>query len=124
VAISGNQAAVAPNYPYFRSRVEFIIEPIDVPSSESTHITITEKPIDGYRYILTENDIKNFGFYHSHAFNLPAEWSTRPFRVKVLEYEMIIYDILKPNPNPGGANLGTMPMKDRLVFADVYEVNK
>jgi hypothetical protein len=126
VAISGNQAGVAPNYPFFRSKVQFIIEPIDVPSSEGAHITITDKPIDTYSYILTDNDIKNFVFYHSHVFNLPAEMATRPYRVKVLEYEMIIYDILKPkDPNAGNWAPGaSYSMKDRLVFADVYEVNK
>jgi hypothetical protein len=121
VAISGSQAGVASNFPFFRSKVEFIIEPITVPSTEGAHITLAGRPIEAYEYILTENDIKNFTFLHSHQFNLPDSWATRPYRVKVLEYEMIIYDILKPKTGP---NLGTQPMKDRLVFADVYEVNK
>lgn len=124
VAISGSQAGVDTYNPFFRSKVEFIIEPIEVPSSENTHITISSKQTDSYSYVLTAADVKNFGFYHSHAFNLPAEYATKPYRVKVLEYELIIYDPLKPNPNPAGAVLGTMPMKERLVFADVYEVNK
>ncbi|MBI5858602.1 MAG: hypothetical protein HZB42_13265 [Sphingobacteriales bacterium] len=124
VAISGNQAGVDTYNPYFRSKVEFVIEPIDVPSSEGAHITISSRPIDSYNYVLTAADVKNFGFYHSHVFNLPAEYAGKPYRVKVLEYEVIIYDPLKPNPNPAGATMSTMPMKDRLVFADVYEVNK
>jgi hypothetical protein len=104
--------------------VEFIIEPIDVPASEGTHISLSRRPIDSNSYVLNANDIKNFGFYHSHNFNLPDAYASKPYRVKVLEYESIIYDYEKPNPNPAGANFGTMPMKDRLVFADVYEVNK
>lgn len=126
VAISGNQAGVDTYNPYFRSKVEFVIEPIEVPSSENTHITLSAKPIDSYSYVLTAADVKNFGFYHSHVFNLPAEYAGKPYRVKVLEYEAIIYDILKPKQNPGGQwNPGSsFEMKERLVFADVYEVNK
>ena len=123
VAISGTLPAV-PDAPSFRSKMQFIIEPVEVPASEQTHISINAKPIDAYSYIMTAADIKNFGFYHSKSFNLPAEYASTPYRVKVLEYEMIIYDPLKPNPNPGGVNFGGPPLKDRLVFADVYEVNK
>jgi hypothetical protein len=123
VAISGTVPKV-PNAPDFRTKVQFLIEPIEVPSSEDTHISINTVPIDIYTYILTGTDINNFGFGHTHAFNLPAAYATRPYRVKVLEYEMITYDPMKPNPNPGGVNFGGPPMKDRLVFADVYEVNK
>jgi|CXWL01.1.fsa_nt_gi hypothetical protein len=123
VAISGTQSAV-PGVPDFRSKVEFIIEPLTVPSSEGTHISLEGRPIDIYSYVLTAADIKNFAFYHSHVFNLPPEYASKPYRVKVMEYEMITYDPLKPNPNPGGVHFGGMPLKDRLVFADVYEVNK
>lgn len=122
VAISGTVPNVTPQ-PDFRTKVEFVIEPIEVPSSEDTHITINAKPIDIYSYVLQPADVKNFGFYHNHVFNLPAAYASKPYRVKVLEYEMIIYDPLKPNPNPGGVHFSTMPLKDRLVFADVYEVN-
>ncbi len=121
VAISGTAAAVSNAGSMFRTRVEFIIEPIEVPTSESVHITLNTPPIDSYSYTLKEADIKNFLFYHSHAFSLPAAYASTPYRVKVLEYEMIEYDRLKPNPNPGGQVFGTMPTKDRLVFADVYE---
>ncbi|HMU46067.1 MAG TPA: hypothetical protein PKC72_06850 [Chitinophagaceae bacterium] len=121
-AISGTVPNVTPQ-PDFRTKVEFVIEPIEVPSSEDTHITINAKPIDTYSYVLQPADVKNFGFYHKHVFNLPAAYASKPYRVKVLEYEMIIYDPLKPNPNPGGVHFSTMPLKDRLVFADVYEVN-
>lgn len=123
VAISGSQPAVDTHNFFFRSRVEFLVEPIEAASSENAHISITAKPVDSYSYILTQADIKNFLFYHSHPFTLPAAYASTPYRVKVLEYEMIIYDPLKPNPNPGGVVFGTMPMKDRLVFADVYVVN-
>ena len=122
VAISGTTPAVSNAGSMFRTRVEFIIEPLDIPSSESAHITVNPRPIDSYSYIINEGDVKNFAFYHSHAFNLPSEYASKPYRVKVLEYEMIEYDRLKPNPNPGGVNFGSMPTKDRLVFADVYEV--
>lgn len=124
VAISGSIPKVVGNDPYFRSKVQFIIEPIEVPAVANTHFTINAKPIDSYEYVLTEADVKNFTFYHSHVFNLPAEYASKPYRVKVLEQELIIYDPLKPNPNPGGVVYGSMPMKDRMVFADVYEVNK
>lgn len=124
VAIFGSQTSVDTYNPFFRSKVEFIIEPIDVPASEGTHISLSRRPIDSYSYVLNANDVNNFGFYHSHNFNLPEAYASKPYRVKVLEYESIIYDYEKPNPNPAGVNFGTMPMKDRLVFADVYELNK
>jgi len=123
VAISGSIARLA-QVPEYRSKVQFIIEPLDIPASEETHISLNSKPIASYEYMLTPNDIVNYLFYHSHQFQLPAVYSSNAYRIKVLEYEMITYDPLKPNPNPGGSNFAGMPLKERLVFADVYEVNK
>ncbi len=122
VAISGTTPAVSNAGSMFRTRVEFVIETMDIPSSESAHITVNPTPIDSYSYVINEGDVKNFAFYHSHAFNLPSEYASKPYRVKVLEYEMIEYD--RKKPDPGGYNTGNMRTKDRLVFADVYEVNK
>jgi len=114
----------------FLIKIQILIERIDVPSSEQAHISLNARPIEVYNYILTANDISNFTFKHTKIFALPAEYATQPYRVKILEYEMITSDPMKPNPNPGipgipnsGFNAGP-PMKDRLVFADVYEVNK
>ena len=121
VAISGTIAKMA-QVPEYRSRVDFIIESLDVPSSEEAHISLDRPPIDSYQYILKSTDITNYGFFHSHQFQLPEAYSSKAFRIKVLEYELITYDPLKPNPNPGGVNFGSMPLKERLVFADVYEV--
>ena len=121
VAISGSIAKMA-QAPEYRSRVDFIIESLDIPASEETHISLDTKPIEIYQYVLKPADINNYLFLHSHQFQLPAAYSSKPFRIKVLEYELITYDPLKPNPNPGGANFGSMPLKERLVFADVYEV--
>ncbi|MEI2738083.1 MAG: hypothetical protein V9F01_04810 [Chitinophagaceae bacterium] len=121
VAISGSIAKMA-QVPEYRSRVDFIIESLDIPASEETHISLDTKPIEIYQYVLKPADINNYLFLHSHQFQLPAAYSSKPFRIKVLEYELITYDPLKPNPNPGGANFGSMPLKERLVFADVYEV--
>lgn len=120
VAIAGTIARMA-QVPEYRSRVDFIVEPLDVPSSEDTHISLDTKPIATYQYILKPTDINNHLFYHSYKFQLPAEYATKPFRIKILEYELITYDPLKPNPNPGGTNFAGMPLKERLVFADVYE---
>lgn len=122
VGISGSIDRIA-NVPFNRSRVEFICETIDFPASEETHISLNKKPILSHEYMLTQNDIQNYLFHHSNAMTLPPEYATKPYRVKVLEYELITYDPLKPNPNPGGSNFGGMPRKERLVFADVYEVN-
>lgn len=122
VAISGTIDQL-PRLAFNRSRVEFICETIDVPASEETHISLNKKPILSYEYMLTANDIVNYAFHHSRIMTLPAEYASKPYRVKVLEYELITYDPLKPNPNPGGSNFGGMPRKERLVFADVYEVN-
>ena len=121
VAITGTLPA-SQDVGFFRTKVEFVIEPLDVPSSEETHISLNTKNIDSYSYIIAAADIKNFAFGHTHSFTLPAEYATKPYRVKVLEYEMITYDPLKPNPNPGNITFASMAMKDRLVFADVYEV--
>ncbi|MGB2702178.1 MAG: hypothetical protein WBC81_00825 [Chitinophagaceae bacterium] len=120
VAISGTIARMA-QVPEYRSRVDFIIESLDIPASEDTHISLDIKPVDIYQYVLKPTDIVNNAFFHSHQFQLPAEYSSKAFRIKVLEYELITYDPLKPNPNPGGVNFGGMPLKERLVFADVYE---
>ena len=123
VAIAGTIAKLA-QVPEYRSKVKFIIESLDIPASEETHISLNTKPIDSHEYILKPGDFNNYLFLHSHQFQLPAAWASKAYRIKVLEYEMITYDPLKPNPNPGGVNFASMPMKERLVFADVYEVNK
>lgn len=125
VGLSGTVSLINMKGIFFHNRIDFVVEPIEVDASEGAHITIHAKPIETYSYSLQPQDIgQNFGFLHTHSFTLPAEYASKPYRVKVLEYEVIIYDPLKPNPNPGSANFGTMPMKERLVFADVYEVNK
>jgi hypothetical protein len=120
VGMSGTVAAV-PTPPEYRTKIDIIIEPIEVPSTESAHITINAKPIDTYSYVLAPGDINNFAFQHGHEFKLPDMYATTPYRVKVMEYELITYDNLKPRTGPP---TGGLPMKERLVFADVYEVNK
>jgi hypothetical protein len=121
VAIFGTIARMA-QVPEYRSRVDFIVEYMYIPSSEETVISLEKAPVDSYQYILKSTDINNNLFFHSHKFQLPAAYGSKAFRIKVLEYELITYDPLKPNPNPGGVNFGSMPLKERLVFADVYEV--
>jgi hypothetical protein len=121
VAIFGTIARMA-QVPEYRSRVDFIVEDMDFPASEETVISLEKAPVDSYQYMLKSTDINNHLFFHSHKFQLPAAYGSIAFRIKVLEYELITYDPLKPNPNPGGVNFGSMPLKERLVFADVYEV--
>jgi hypothetical protein len=123
VSMSGTIPNVA-NAAMFRTKLQFIIEPVQFNTSEDTHISLDIRSIDQYEYIIQPADVKNFGFVHSHTFRIPDEYATKPYRVKVLEYEMITYDPLKPNPNPGNVSFGGPAMKDRLVFAEVYEVNK
>ncbi len=122
LAISGTVPNI-PGAPYYRPKIHFLIEEIDYPASEDTHITIGNKVINEHIEYIQNNDIVNNAFLFSRQFTLPMEYSTKPYRIKVLEYEMITYDPMKPNPNPGGGNFGGPAMKDRLVFADVYEVN-
>lgn len=123
VAISGTIPNI-PQAPHYRPKIHFLIEEIDYPATEDTHITIGNKVIMEHVEFLQPGNINNNTFLFQRQFTLPMEYSTKAYRVKILEYEMITYDPLKPNPNPGGAVLGSMPMKDRLVYADVYEVNK
>jgi len=122
VAISGTAPAVSNTGSMYRHRVEFIVEPIEQPSTENTHLIINAKPIDSYSYILQDADIKNFAFYHAHPFSLPAAYSNTPYRIRVLEYEVMERDRFKPDPVPGMPRTGSMPATQRLVFADVYEV--
>lgn len=122
-AMSGTMPNVSGTTTMFGMRIDFIIEPIEVDSSEQAHISINAKPIDSFSYQLNQNDIKNFALYQSHEFNLPAQYASQPYRVKIMEYELIERDRLKPRP-AGEPNLGGMPTNERLVFADVYEVNK
>jgi hypothetical protein len=122
-AISG----FLPNLPRisdFKTRIDFIVEPIEAPVSEGTHISIQAKPIASHSYVLTVNDIKNNAFAYNFTFSLPAAYASQPYRIKVLEYELITYDPLKPDYRPAGSTIGSMAMKERLVFAEVYEVNK
>ncbi len=122
LAISGTIPNI-PGAPFYRPKIHFLIEEIDHAATEDTHITIGNKVINEHIEFIQANDISNNLFTFQRQFTLPMEYSTKAYRIKVLEYEMITYDPMKPNPNPGGVNFGSMPMKDRLVFADVYVVN-
>ena len=122
VAISGTLPEFNRNENYLQ-KVQFVVESIDVPVSENVHITVNDNPIDSYIGFIGPNDINNFAFLHSHDFNLPAEYATKPYRVKVFEYEMITTDSSKDAVTQPTSIYSKLPMKDRLVFADVYEVN-
>ena len=122
VAISGTLPGFSRNANYLQ-KVQFVVEPIDVPASEHVHITINDNPIDSYIGFIGPTDINNFAFLHSHDFKLPAEYATKPYRVKVFEYELITTDSSKDAGTQPTINYSKMSMKDRLVFADVYEVN-
>lgn len=116
-----------PNLPRMadlKIKIEFIVEPIEVATSEGTHISILAKPIATHSYILTANDIKNNLFAYQFSFTLPAVYASQPYRIKVMEYELITYDPMKPDSKTVGSTIGSRPMKERLVFAEVYEVNK
>lgn len=121
VAISGT----LPEFPrgaQYANMVKFIIEPITVPSSESVHIS-TGNAIDSYEATINPADIKNFAFLHSHSFKLPAEYASKPYRVRILEYELITTDPGRTDPYVPNIPMAAPPPGQRLVFADVYEVN-
>ena len=122
VAISGTIPGFSQNINYLQ-KVQFVVEPIDIPASENVHITINDNPIDSYMGFIGPNDINNFAFVHSHEFKLPAEYATKSYRVKIFEYELISTDSSKDASVQPTSTFSKRPMKDRLVFADVYEVN-
>jgi hypothetical protein len=122
LGISGTVPNI-PGAPFYRPKIHFLIEEMNHPASEDTHITIGNKLIAEHVEFIQAAAISNNLFTFQRQFTLPMEYSTKAYRIKVLEYEMITYDPMKPNPNPGGVNFGGPPMKDRLVFADVYLVN-
>jgi hypothetical protein len=124
VAISGSLPNVKPSAPDYITKVEFTIEAIETAASENIHISLGSTPIATHSEIIRPGEIKNFAFYYSHPFTLPEAYATKPYRVTVKEYEVLELDHFKPNPNPAGQTFGGPMMKDRLVFADVYEVNK
>lgn len=97
-AMSGTMPNVSTMSTMFGMRIDFIIEPIEVDSSEQAHFSIGAKPIDSFSYQLNQNDIKNFALYQAHEFNLPAQYASQPYRVKIMEYELIERDRLKPKP--------------------------
>jgi hypothetical protein len=119
VAISGTLPDIT-NRENYMPKVEFTIEQLEFQKSEDVVITINAQPILTYSKILTVADVQNFIFNHSHDFSLPPEYATKPYRVKIFEYEMIIADSHTSKPGPVVSNF---QMKDRMVFADVYEVN-
>jgi hypothetical protein len=55
---------------------------------------------------------------------LPAEYANKPYRISIKEYEILELDKEKPNPNPAGQSFGGPRVGERMVFADVYEINK
>ncbi|MEN9547979.1 MAG: hypothetical protein RIR12_570 [Bacteroidota bacterium] len=124
VAISGSAPRPGNAKGIFMTKVEFLIESITLPASDSVHISTGQKPIETYSYLIQETDFNSVGFYHSHAFNLPAEYANKPYRISIKEYEILELDKEKPNPNPAGQSFGGPKLGERLVFADVYEINK
>ncbi len=124
VALSGTIPDYPPGSNNYVQKVQFVVETIDAPASENVHITVNDKPIDGFMTFVGPEIIKNFAFTISHEFNLPPEYATMPYRVKIFEYELITTDSSKDQGIQPTSNFSKRPMKDRMVFADVYEVNK
>lgn len=126
VAITGSLPAFNNQNRNFNTKIEIIVEPIEISPTEGIHVSINAKPIDSYSYVLNENDIKNYLFNLTRQFKLPAEYQGKPYRVRILEYEMIEQDPLKTGLiiDNVTTNFYRHSYKDRLVFAEVYEVNK
>ncbi|TXH20649.1 MAG: hypothetical protein E6Q95_05320 [Chitinophagaceae bacterium] len=123
VTISGT----VPEFPQgadYSLLVKFLVENITVASSESVHISIQE-PFESHIAIIDKNEIMNFVYTHSFQFQLPDAYKSKPYRVRVLEYEVLPTDPNRKDPYiEQTANITRVqPRGERLIFADVYEMN-
>lgn len=125
VAVSGS----VPNYGGdYNNRIDIFIDPITVPVQDDAYMTVFEPGkevhIDSETYYIGSGPINNFTFYHAKEFKLPPEWAGKPYRIRIMEYEMIAADPLrKVNDMPVIPTMASTPLRSRLVFTDVYEVN-
>lgn len=124
VALSGNQPLTG-DRAFFRRKIEFVVEPVTVASSEEVHFSFEGVEIAKHEHFVSQEETEKVVFSHSHTFTLPENYASQSYRVKVLEYEMIICDPEKPRPDPDPTAIMVppAPMKDRLVFAEVFEVH-
>ncbi|MCX8019098.1 MAG: hypothetical protein N2747_01225, partial [Chitinophagaceae bacterium] len=101
---------------YHQNQIEIIIEPLTIQPELGIHVSVDEKPIEHYKYVLEQSDIKNYTFFHTKEFILNYD---KPYRIKILEYEVMQADNKKKNL---AANPVLQRKQRRLIFSDVYEV--
>jgi hypothetical protein len=117
--------------PDFATEVEITVEDAaNFMKSDEAYIRLQNgsRPIYSFRQrIERPNFVKGNTFYYAHPVTLPPEYATKPYRIRIMEYEMIPGDPLRVSGQFGGqyTGLGTTPvqLQERLIFSDVYEVN-
>jgi hypothetical protein len=117
--------------PDFALEVEVVVEDAaNIIKSEGAYIRQqnVSRPVYSFRQkIERTNFVKGNTYYYAHPVTLPAEYATKAYHVSIRQYEMLPGDPLRFPSQFGGqyTGLGTTgaQLQERLVFADVYEVN-
>jgi hypothetical protein len=117
--------------PDFAMEVEITVEDAaNLIKSDEAYIRLqnVSRPIYSFRQKIERiHFVKGNTFYYAHPVTLPAEYAGKPYRIRIMEYEMLPGDPLRNSSQFAGqyTGLGTTgaQLQERLVFADVYEVN-
>jgi hypothetical protein len=129
VAILGTAPSIMS--PDFAIEVEISVEDAaNYIKSDEAYIRLqnVSRPIYSFRQKIERiHFAKGNTFYYAHPVTLPAEYATKPYRIRIMEYEMLPGDPLRNGSqfNAAYTGLGTTgaQLQERLTFSDVYEVN-
>ncbi len=129
VAILGTAPSIVT--PVFATEVEIIVEDASqVIKSGDAFIKVqgegrAARPLYAFRQrIERKHFIKGNTFYFAHPVTIGLEFALKPFRIRVMEYEMLPGDPLRSDGvaiNIRGVAADST-LQERLVFSDVYEV--
>lgn len=110
-----------------RVRVNITVENTSFAKTDEAFISINDRQtrtlIWTKQYDLTLRQLKNGNLEFVEKVELPGEWSSKPFRVVIREYELHEFDPLRAQEKAFTNPKQYHEYGERLVFMDVFEVN-
>ncbi|HEX2628855.1 MAG TPA: hypothetical protein VHM26_07585 [Chitinophagaceae bacterium] len=110
-----------------RVRINITVEDARFAKTEEAFISINDRTTRTFiwakDYQLTLQEIKNGQIDFLQKVDIPAEWSSKPFRIIIREYEQHEFDPLRAQEKAFTDKEKYHEYGDRLVFMDVFEVN-
>lgn len=110
-----------------RVKIVVTVESALFPKSEEAFISINDRTTKTYitskETILNFRQIKNGQIDYSEKIEIPSEWTGKPFRIVIREYELHESDPLRTMQNNLSGMAVIRDLAERLVYMDAFEVN-